>query len=169
MKEIGGQMQKSLLSGVYNVSRVFNVIAGSALILLMLLTVADVFLRLFGRPIPGTYELVSFIGTVVFGLALSFTSWHRQHIFVDFFISKLPPVVHRGFDVATRIVVIALFFWFGWNMAKYGVSIQRSGEISSVLHMPFYPFAYALSMCCFVECVVLCCDIFKIFGGTFNE
>ena len=43
----------------------FNVIASVAVITMMLLSTADVVLRLFGKPIPGAYELVGFIGTII--------------------------------------------------------------------------------------------------------
>ncbi len=51
----------------------------------MLLTVADVVLRLLGRPIVGTYELVALGGAVAIGLSLPLTSWVRGHIYVDSF------------------------------------------------------------------------------------
>jgi TRAP-type C4-dicarboxylate transport system permease small subunit len=162
-------MKNSFMDGVGRASRILNVVAGSSLVFLMLLTVADVFLRMFDRPIPGTYELVSFMGVLVYGLALPFTSWTRQHIFVDFFIIKLPARVSDGFNVVTRVVGMALFFWFGWNVVKYAAGLQGHGELSPVLHMPFYPFAYALGVCCFMECVVLLCDMVKIVGGAYHE
>ena len=158
-----------LLPAVRRVSSGMHGVAGACLVFLMLLTIADVVLRACSRPIPGTYELVSFMGVLVYGLALPFTSWTRQHIFVDFFITKLPARVSDGFNVATRIVGMALFFWFGWNVVKYAAGLQGHGELSPVLHMPFYPFAYALGICCFMECVVLLCDMVKTFGGAYNE
>jgi TRAP-type C4-dicarboxylate transport system permease small subunit len=132
----------------------------------MLLTVTDVALRMFGRPILGTYELVSFSGTIVFGLALPFTSWTRQHIFVDFFIAKFSRGAQNRFNITTRSIVSVLFFWIGWNLIKYAMGLQGSGEVSAALRMPFYPFAYALGACCMIECLVLLCDIVKIAMGN---
>ncbi len=54
-----------LLNGVSRLSRALNVIAGIAITFIMLLTVFDVILRTFRRPIVGTYELVAFSGAVV--------------------------------------------------------------------------------------------------------
>jgi TRAP-type C4-dicarboxylate transport system permease small subunit len=160
-------MAGKVLNGVGTVAKVLNGIAGVSLLFLMLLTVADVFLRLFGRPILGTYELVSFTGILVFGLALPFTSWARQHIYVDFFIGAFPARVRDIFNVATRIIVMALIFWIGWNVMKYGVGLHSSGEVSASLRMPFYPFAYVLGACCMIECLVLVCDIIKIVKGSY--
>lgn len=161
-------MEGKLLKGMGSFTRVLNGIAGISLLFLMLLTVADVFLRFFGRPILGTYELVSFTGILVFGLALPFTSWSRQHIYVDFFIGKFPAKVQDIFNAGTRIIVMALIFWIGWNVMKYGKGLHSSGEVSASLRMPFYPFAYVLGVCCMVECLVLVCDIVKIAKGSYN-
>ncbi len=162
-------MTEAILRSMGRLTRVLNGIAGASLVFLMLLTVADVFLRLFDRPILGTYELVSFTGTLVFGLALPFTSWSRQHIYVDFFIGKFPRRMQDVFNVGTRVIVVAVFFWIGWNVLRFGAGLHRSGELSAALRMPFYPFAYVLGVCCFVECIVLLCDLVKIALGSYNE
>jgi len=162
-------MKKGFLGWVEKVARFLTVVAGCSLVALMLLTVADVVLRIFGRPILGTYEAVSFMGVLLFGCSLPFSSWSRQQIFVDFFINKFSRRVQSVFYLATRTIVIALFFWIGWNLFIYAGALQRGSEVSAALLMPFHPFAYILGVCCFVECLVLCCDIVKIAGGVFNE
>ena len=48
-------------------------LAGGAVILMMLLTCADVAMRLFDRPIPGTYEIIGFLGTLAAAFALAAT------------------------------------------------------------------------------------------------
>ena len=87
---------RGLISKVRGVSRFLNVIAGIALTFMMSLTVADVILRYFKRPIVGTYELVALSGAVVIGFSLPFTSCQRGHIFVDFLLSKLPRRARDG-------------------------------------------------------------------------
>ena len=74
------------LRAILGVSRVLNVVAGSCLTFLMLLTIADVILRRLRMPILGTYELVGFAGAAVIGFAIPLTSWYRGQIFVDFFV-----------------------------------------------------------------------------------
>lgn len=76
---------------VFGLSRGANILAGITLTLIMGITVTDVVLRSLGRPIVGTFELVAFFGAVVIGFSLPFTSWVRGHIYVDFFVMKLPP------------------------------------------------------------------------------
>ena len=160
---------KGFLSGVERIGKFLNVIAGISLTFLMLLTITDVILRMFKKPVVGTYELVAFSGAVVIGFSMPLTSYVRQHIFVDFFILKFSQKVRNVFNIATRCVVIMLFFLIGWNLIKYGMDLQKSGEVSLTLQMPFYPVAYGVGVCCFVQCLVLVCDIVKIFGGKYDE
>jgi TRAP-type C4-dicarboxylate transport system permease small subunit len=160
---------EGFLKTINGISRFLNVIAGISLTFLMLLTIADVILRGFKRPVPGTYEVVALAGAVVIGFSMPLTSWLRGHIFVDFFILKFSQKVRDIFNIATRCVVIMLFFLIGWNLIKYGMDLQKSGEVSLTLQMPFYPVAYGVGVCCFVQCLVLVCDIVKISGGKYDE
>ena len=159
---------KRFLETIKGLSRFFNVIAGISLTFLMLLTVMDVILRSLKSPIVGTYELVAFSGAVVIGFAVPLTSWLRGHIFVDFFILRFSQKVRNIFNITTRCLVIVLFFLIGWNLIKYGMDLQKSGEVSLTLQMPFYPVAYGVAVCCFVQCLVLICDVIKIFGGEYE-
>ena len=160
---------EGFLKTINGISRFLNIIAGISLTFLMLLTITDVILRGFKSPVPGTFEMVAFAGAVVIGFSLPLTSWLRAHIFVDFFILKFSQKGRDIFNIATRCVVIVLFFLIGWNLIKYGMDLQKSGEVSLTLQMPFYPVAYGVGVCCFVQCLVLVCDIVKIFGGKYDE
>jgi TRAP-type C4-dicarboxylate transport system permease small subunit len=159
---------KGLLNVVQGLSRAMNTIAGIALVFLMFLTISDVILRFFKRPIVGTYELVAFSGAVVIGFSLPLTSWLRAHIFVDFFILKFSKKVQNIFHVATRCVAMLLFIVAGWNLVIYGLDLKKSGEVSSTLQMPFYPIAFGVALSCFILCLVLLCDIVKISGGQYE-
>ena len=156
------------LKKIRAVSRVLNVIAGISLTFLMLLTITDVILRGLRKPIVGTYELVAFAGAIVIGFAVPMTSLVRAHIYVDFFILKFSPKVRNAFHIATRCLVIILFFLIGWNLIKYGIDLQKSGEVSLTLQLPFFPVAYGVGVCCFIQCLVLFGDILKIVGGKYE-
>jgi TRAP-type C4-dicarboxylate transport system permease small subunit len=150
-------------------SKLMSVIAGAALTFIMLLTVCDVFLRyFFDRPIIGTFEIVGLGGAVAIGFALPITSWVRGHIFVDFFVVKFNKVGQAIINIITRLVGIGLFYLIGHNLIKYAYDLYVSGEVSLTRQIPFYPVAYGMAVCCFIECLVLICDIFKISGGQYE-
>jgi TRAP-type C4-dicarboxylate transport system permease small subunit len=156
---------KRFLDAVKGTSTALSAVAGAALAFLMLLTVADVVLRMFGRPIVGTYELVAVSGAVAIGLSLPVTSWMRGHIYVDSFVARLPRVPRAILTVTTRLLVLGLFFLVGWNLFKYGMALRGAGEVTPTLRVPFYPVVMGVGVSCFVECVVMVADIVKVLRG----
>lgn len=153
---------------VFGLSRGANILAGITLTLIMGITVTDVVLRSLGRPIVGTFELVAFFGAVVIGFSLPFTSWVRGHIYVDFFVMKLPPKVKSAVHLSTRCMGLGLFLLIGWNLIKMGTDLSRSGEVSPTLQMPFYPVVYGVGAACLLQCLVLLCDIVKVLRGQYE-
>lgn len=159
---------EGFLIKVKGLSRFLNLIAGISLTFLMFLTVADIILRLFRRPIVGTFELVALSGAVVIGFSIPLTSWMKGHVNTDFVILTFSQKTRNIFNIATRCLGIWLFLMIGWNLIKYAMDLYKSGEVSPTLQVPFYPVAYGIGICCFIECLVLVCDILKILGGK-NE
>jgi len=137
-------------------------VAGVTLTLVMGLTVLDVFLRILGKPLVGVFELVAFFGAVVIGFSIPFTSWVRGHIYVDFLILKFSKGTRKGIHVFTRLLGIGVFALIGWNLLKMAGDLQRSGEVSPTLHVPFYPVVYAIGAACLVQVLVLTADIVKV-------
>jgi len=153
---------KRFFDSVKGAASVLSVIAGAALVFLMLLTIADVGLRILGRPIVGTYELVGLAGAVAIGLSLPLTSWVRGHIYVDSFVARLPRVPRAVLNIATRLLVLALFLMIGWNLFKYAMDLRSAGEVTPTLRVPFFPVALGVGLSCFIECLVMVADIVKI-------
>jgi TRAP-type C4-dicarboxylate transport system permease small subunit len=159
---------EGVFTAVERLSKWMQAVACVALTFIMLLTVADVVLRLFGMPIVGTFEMVGLSGAIVIGFAIPITSWMRGHIFVDFLYQKFPKAGQDILNSFTRLLGIVLFFLIGWNLFRVAVELYRSGEVTLTRQLPFYPIAYGLGICCFIQCLVLLCDIFKIMGGKYE-
>jgi len=149
-------------------SKLMNVIAYTALTFIMLLTVADVVLRFFGHPIVGTFEIVGLGGAVAIGFGIPLTSWLRAHIYVDFIIQKFPNCGNNTVNILTRVISIALFILIGYNLFIYATDLYKSGEVSLTRQIPFYPIAYGMGVCCFIQCLVLITDIIKVIGGKYE-
>ena len=157
-----------LLQIVSRTNKPLTIVAGGALAFVILITVADVILRSFGSPIIGTYELVCFSGAVLIGFSIPLTSWVKGHIHVDFLIMKFPHKTRKIFNIVTKCLGIGLFLLIGWNIIILGNDLRETGQVSQVLRVAFYPVAYGIGICCFLQCLVLLCDIVKILGGK-NE
>ncbi len=158
----------AVVACIEKLSKWMQAVSCVALTCLMLLTTIDVIGRSFSRPIVGTYELVGLGGAVVLGFALPVTSWVRGHISVDTFSRGLSTPVRNGLNVATRLLSAVIFILVGWNMFKLGYELQTAGEVTLTRHIPFFPVAYGLAVCCFIQCMVLFCDIVKIARGKYE-
>ncbi len=152
--------------GVFAITKFMQVIAGIFLTFMMLLTSADVVMRIFGYPVPGAVEIISICGGVVIGFTVPITSWMKGHISVDFVTNALSPKARAAVDIITRIIGIGLFLVIAWNSLKIGNGFVKGHEVSGTLELPLYPVAYALAGCFFMLSIVLFCDILKILGGS---
>jgi len=157
-----------LIQTVLRLSKWLNTVGGLTLVLLMLVTVADVILRSFRKPIPGVYELVALAGAIVISFALPLTSWNRGHISVDFLVAKLPISLRKAVDLFTRLLGMGFFFLSGCFLVKMGLKLYRSGEVTLTLQIPFYPITYAVGICCYIQCLVYLCDIVRIVEGKYE-
>jgi TRAP-type C4-dicarboxylate transport system permease small subunit len=153
------------LNKAWKFTRAINFIGGVSLSFIMFLTVADIILRSLRKPIVGTFEIVAFSGAIVIGFSLPYTSWVKGHVYTDFLVARFPEKVRNVFSLLTRCLGVGLFFILGIELIKYGLDLKKAGEVSPTLMMPFYPVAYGLGGCSFIQSLVLLCDIFKIAGG----
>ncbi len=149
-------------------SNVLNAIAGAALTLMMTLTVADVLMRAFGHPILGTYEIVSLMLAVVIGFSIPKVSLDRGHVYMEFILEKLPGRIRSVTIAGTRLLCLVLFAVLGYNLFLIGNEFQAAGEVSSTLKIPFFPLAYGVGLCCFLECLVFLFDILQIWRGRYE-
>ena len=132
-----------------------EIVAGAALIGIMLLTGLDILGRAFGRPIPGAYEIVSFAGGLVIGLAVPVTSKAKGHVFVDLLLARLPGRPRFILVVITRLMAVVIFLLMGYSMIVMGIRLKASGEVTAVLGLPFYHVAYAMGGAFFIEALIL--------------
>lgn len=142
-------------------SKWLSVIAGAALTLMMCLTVADVFMRAWGHPIMGTYELVGLSLALVIGFGIPKVSLKRQHIYMDFLVNSLSKRNKAILNTFTRILCIVLFVLIGYSLFSIGNEFRMSGEVSPTIKLPFFPMAYGVGICCFIECFVFLFEIVK--------
>ena len=132
---------------------------------MLLFTLTDVVMRAFGKPIVGDYEIISFLGAVVVGFAIPYTTLLKAHVIVDFLIEKLPKNARDGMEVATRIMGIGLFLWIGWNFVDMSLDLIKSKEVTPVFRLPYYPISLGLAFACIIQCFVFVSQIKEIVGS----
>ena len=151
------RLEKSILS----ITQKFNGVAAAAVVIMMVLTCADVILRFFRHPIPGTYEMVGLLGAIVVSFSLAHTSVMRGHISVEFIVQKLPKTAQIVIDGINSLLGTALFGLITWQSMLYASNLMHTGEVSLTLQMPIYPFVYGIAIGSGMLCVVLLTDFLQ--------
>jgi TRAP-type C4-dicarboxylate transport system permease small subunit len=144
------------------ICRFLLLISGIVLAVMLLFTITDVLMRAFSKPILGGFEIISFLGAVVIGFALPYTSLYKGHVAVDFFLEIVPQKVSTWMQIITRIMVIVLFIWMGWNFILMSLDLIRTKTVTPVFRMPFYPISFGLAFCCLGQCFTLLLQIVRI-------
>ncbi len=131
-----------------------TLVAGAVLLIMTGLTLADVSLRFFGKPILGAYELVAFMGVFVFAFVLPGASLNKVHVYVDLVVEKLPVRWWRTFRIMTRFVVFLMFLFASWYFMLMAKEFVETNTVTQSLRVPFYPVVFALAAGCAVQCLV---------------
>jgi len=140
---------------VHRLSGWLEIIAGGALVIVMLLSGADVVGRTFGRPIPGAYEIISFAGGLVLGFAIPASAIGKVHVIVDLVIAKLTPGPRTALHFISRLLGAGLLCATGYALIMMGSKLRATGEVTPVLQLPFYPIAYAMGLAFLVTTLIL--------------
>ena len=150
-------------------------VAGAAIVAMMGLTCIDVFLRYivtmnqtYGwtvlaelKPLPGTFELVGFLGAVAAAFAMAHTAVKKGHVAVSFLVQMLPGRLQGIIGSITDSFGLLFFSIISWRAFLYGMNLQESGEVSPTLQLPFYLFVYGIGIASIAVCLVLCVDLLK--------
>jgi TRAP-type C4-dicarboxylate transport system permease small subunit len=114
---------------------------------LMLLTVADIFMRyIFSNPITGVTELTENGMVVMVFLSLAAVTVLRKHISVDLVMERLSPKVQNGVEIGVLTLTVATLFIMSWRSYVEAVINMRKGIESSLLELPESPFRYILAV-----------------------
>ncbi|MCG2775132.1 MAG: TRAP transporter small permease [Desulfobacterales bacterium] len=150
-------------------ARLLYWIAGTAIIVMMVLTCGDVILRFFRRPIPGTYELVCFLGAVAVAFAMAHTTVQKGHVAVSLVVRLFPARIQGLVESITSTFGFIFFALIAWQSVLYAKDLYASGEVSLTLQLPFYPFVYGIGFSAAAVCLVLLTDLFKNLMKVFGK
>lgn len=138
---------------INSLSRWVGYAATICLGLMMLLTVADVFLRFFfNSPISGTTELTQLLMVAVVFPALAWCGVTGGHVKVDLLVGRFRPSIQTIIDTITLLLSLFIFTLITWR--SFLESLQMS-KVSSLLGVPIAPFYYTLTFSFGLLCLVI--------------
>lgn len=127
------------------VSRAAGSVGASAVVVMMFLTAADVFLRYcFNRPLHAAFELTEYLMVIAIALTLTYCAIMKGHVRAEVLVSLLPQRAQAVIRSIVTVLGLGLFSLITWQSAIQAGVIQASGAYSGVLQVPVYPFVWVL-------------------------
>jgi TRAP-type C4-dicarboxylate transport system permease small subunit len=118
-------------------ARIFGTLAAIFLAAMMLLTVADVFLRaFFSYPIQGMLELVELGLACTIFLALPAVFLRDEHLVVDVIDHLTRPAVVRILDLVGALISLGVLVVMAWQMVPLARTMHEFGDVTSDLSIP---------------------------------
>lgn len=144
-------------------------VAGLSLFTLMLITVGEMVLRMFGKPMAGTIEIICWLSAVTTAFALGYTQINRGHVSIDIFINRLGKRLRAAISMLVYLASTALFAIVTWHLFRYAGVLKESGSLSETMEVIVYPWVYLVSVGCSGLTLVLFVDFMKFCGKAFYK
>lgn len=142
---------------IQRVNRFTAGVSGCFLILLMLITAADVLARdIFNHPVPGTVELSQYLLAVFILLGFAYTQQVKAHVAVSLFTSRLP---HHGqliLNIISTLFCLFISYIIAWQGWAVGIGEKT---VSDMLRVPQFPFRLLVAVAAFLVCLELLIDL----------
>ena len=142
-------------------NKTLTFLAGLILIVMVLLTCANIVFRMFWVPISGTYELMGFAGALLTAFALAYTQVKKGHISVDVLVNVFPQKVRWVLSAINNGMCFIFFMLAGWQLAIKANTLRTTGEVTETLRIIYYPFTYAVALGCVVLALILLTEFLR--------
>jgi TRAP-type C4-dicarboxylate transport system permease small subunit len=154
---------------VSKLSSFMAVIAGITLVTVMLMTVLDVILRYFGRPITGIYDIVALGGGIIIGCSMPLAAERRVHVFMEMGLQAYGRTGRQILSLFTRLIIFGISLLVAWNLIRLGIGFRETGEVSLTIKIVYYPIAIGLGICFFIQMLVILVQVVQVFSGGSHE
>ena len=146
-------------------------ISGASIVILMLMTVVDVFWRqLLGKPLSGVFELTPILLTLIVFFAVAYANDHKEHVVIDILYDALPKIGRKIFSYICTIINMAIVAVMFWQVVNYGLQLISRNAATSSLHIPMWPFSILAAVGILCYFLSLLNDlIFLIKGGVLSN
>jgi len=156
---------------VHNLTLRTAQVAQLAMVLAMLIIVANVILRVFWKPIGGTVELVEMAGAILLALGVAYTAMTKGHIMVGILVDSFPPRLQGIVDLVINSIALFFSFILARELLLYAISMLEKGYETGHLKIPLAPSIFIVSFGFMMLALVLFLDLIKAFnlalkGGT---
>jgi len=132
-------------------------VSGLSVLAIMVITCADVILRLkwINHPFVGAFDMVKIAGALSLATALPYTTAVKGHVAIEYFHHKLNRHGRIALDSVIRLLAMALFAFFAWRSVIYGLDLHRNHQVSQTLQLSVFWVPFVIGFCCAVVVLVI--------------
>jgi TRAP-type C4-dicarboxylate transport system permease small subunit len=146
---------------------VLGIAASILLMLMMLLTFADVVARyLLNRPIRGAFEITELALLVLIFAGLPLVSHADEHVTMDFIDRILPGWLAVLWVRGAHAACAAIMFFLAWQVWIKASRLSSYGDTTEVLRITVGPFVYFMAAMIALTGLV---HVFKIFAPVLRR
>ena len=149
---------------VHNLTLRTAQVAQLAMVLAMLIIVANVILRIPWKPIGGTVELVEMAGAILLALGVAYTAMTKGHIMVGILVDRFPPRIQGIVDLVVTSISLFFSFILARELLFYAINMMEKGYETGHLKIPLAPSIFIVSFGFMMLALVLLLDLIKAFN-----
>ena len=118
-------------------AKAFAFAGGAVLVVMIGMSVASITSRtVYGRPIPGDFELVQFACAISIAAFLPWCQLRRSNIIVDFFTTRLPKRAQSVLDAVGAALLAVVMGLVAWRAGLGAEAVYASGERAMISRVP---------------------------------
>ncbi len=142
------------ISALRKVVSALGVLAGAAVVAMIIVTCVDVVGRRFGHPLTGAYDIVEILGAITIAGGLPYTTACKGHVAIEFFFQRLSRTGKIVVDTIVRTITTSMFAFLAWRFIQYGFELKASGQGTPTAGWPIFWLPWWFSLCCGVMVLV---------------
>ncbi len=170
MNEWLGRVGQFLEKTLFPIGRFLLLIGQFILVLMVMLTVVDVFLRyVFNRPILGSYELTEFMMAILVFASVGYTMAVRGHVVVDLVFTRLPKRAQALVECIISLIAFILFAIVTWRNVLHARTTWQRNDVTAELFIPLSPFILFVALGIAVLSLVLFVQFIQSLARAIKE
>ena len=166
MNKTHANMLEKIDEFVLKASNFFSAVGVVLFLFIFIISLLDILgSKILNFPLPGVIELIGYSQAVMIVFALAFTLLIHQHIRVEMVFSRLPGTLQSLLEIFSSFILFLLFAVLVWQFARYGVTLQRSGQYSITLGLPIHVIVWIIALALIPSTIVFFVEFIRAIGG----
>jgi TRAP-type C4-dicarboxylate transport system permease small subunit len=137
------------------------IVAGIFVVVMMLITMADVAMRsVFNSPLEGAYEITEFLMAGVVFLGLAYMQREKGHLAIEIFTERMPPWARSAVRIFGYLVALVLFSAIAYETSQLAYEAWDVQDYTmGAARLPLWPVKTAIAFGSILFCIRLVVDM----------